>query len=164
MKRLVITLFILAVLVVSAWAANPFVTVPNTTWQELSPYLEANIRVEYVGDVMTVGASSHPFARQLFEPYDPKLGEFASVLLVEGLRESKTQKLVQRAVGSLKASGVDPASMSRDELTSAYWRELQKHEQFNMRMKKLFRKSQAKGRLECLICSEGFDPQHVEVQ
>lgn len=163
MKQSAFVIVAVFLIVFPAWAAKQYVAVPDTSWDELSPYVEANIRVEFVEGELTVGASSHPYERQLFEPFDPILGEFSSVLLVEALGNTKTQKLLRETGEALKAQGMDPTALSRDELTALYWKELAGDELFMGRLEELFLKAQKKGQLKCIICGEGFDPQYLEL-
>jgi hypothetical protein len=163
MKRMVIMLGILMLIAGPASAGKRYVAVPETSWSELAPYVEANIRVEFIDGELKVGASGHPVERQLFEPYDPLLGELASVLLVEALDSAKMQSLMRDTGEAIKGRGVDPTTLSREDLTAMFWHELNKREQFMERLEKQFLEAQKAGRLECFICERGFEPKHLEL-
>jgi len=151
-------------LMTSVNASGRYVAVPDTTWTQLFPYLEANLRVEYVEGSITVGTSSALYERKTVEPYDDTLGEFATVFLSEAISERRFQQEVERITQLLKDDGANPETMSPDELAAAYWKGLASSERLTKRLQKLLQSALAAGRLKCMICDNGFEPQHLSLQ
>ena len=146
------------------FANKQFVVVPDTTWADLIPYVEANIRVKFADGELMIGASSQPYERLLFEPYDSTLGEFATVLIVEAIRYPRFRKLLKETTAALKSAEIDPTTTTKEQLEALFWDDLTTNTDSMVRLEKLFRKAQAKGRLECFMCGEGFEPQYVELR
>ena len=164
MKRLASTLLAFLFVATPMFANKQFVVVPETTWADLSPYVEANIRVEFADGALMIGATAHPYERLLFEPYDSTLGEFATVLISEAIRYPRIRKRLEETTAALKSAGVDPTTTTKKQLEALFWDELTTNTDFMVRLERLFRKAQAKGRLECFMCGEGFEPQYVELR
>lgn len=165
MKRRVLLMAVMCLAVTGAHATDLFVAVPETTWADLLPYLEANIRVEIKDGTLSVGTSGAAYERKLVNPYDPALGEFATVFLGQSvLNDRRVRKAIKSATHSIKDSGVDIPALPRNELIATYWQVLTAEDQFIGRLQELFIKAQSKGRLKCIICGEGFKPQYLEVQ
>ena len=142
-------------------AAQRHVSVPGATWDQIVPYLESNLRVEYTEAGLVVGTSGAPYERKLVEPYDEALGELATVLLGDALNTRSFSKALERVTRTLEAKGADPRKLSGDELAAAVWRELAADDRFVSRLRATFSTAQDEGRLRCWICDNGFEPQHL---
>ena len=73
------------------------------------------------------------------------------------------QKLMRDTGDAIRTKGVDPTTLSREDLTAMFWHELMKREQFMERMEQLFLEARSAGRLECFICENGFEPKYLEL-
>jgi len=163
-KRLVVLITVSLLFCVPIAAEKRFLSAPEVSWEDLQPYVMANLRVEYREDAVFVGVSGASRERELFEPYDHIFGEWATVLLGQLLTDRKLRRVVKDIARDLAKEQPDVVTMEREELTRLYWARLESDGRFVTRLGQLFRRAQMKGRLRCLICERGFEPQFLRWQ
>lgn len=146
------------------FAEKIYLSAPEVSWEDLQPYVMANLRVEYREEEVSVGVSGASRERELFEPYEHVFGEWATVLLGQLLTDRKLQRVVKDVGRELAKERPAVVTMDREGLTRVYWARLEEDGRFVARLGQLFRKAQKNGRLRCLICERGFEPKYLRWQ
>ncbi|MDB4324796.1 hypothetical protein N9971_00470 [bacterium] len=144
--------------------ADTRVAVPTgITWAELEPYVEANIRVDDNADGLTVSVSSAILERELIKPYDPLLGELATVLLMEVMSDRKAGPIMIELAEALSSELPTLQPVDRDGLIAMYWERLELDGRVLARAERIYQRMQRKGRAPCAICDEGFNPLYLRI-
>ena len=146
------------------FAEKIYLSAPEVSWEDLQPYVMANLRVEYREEDVFVGVSGASRERELFEPYEHVFGEWATVLLGQILTDKKLRRAVKEIGRDLVREQPAVVAMDREELTRVYWARLEADGRFVIQLGQLFRKAQKNGQLRCLICEKGFEPQYLQWQ
>ena len=144
-----------------AFAEKVFLDTPEASWKQLRPYLEANLRVEHQDGGLWVGLSGATQERELFEPYDHVLGEWATVLLGQLLSDKQLARVVQTVAEEMARDFPSLSEMGRSELIQHYWERLEADGRFLDRLREIYNHAQTSGRLRCLICEKGFEPKYL---
>ncbi len=151
----------MAVVCSPAVGGKVFLRTPEASWDQLRPYLEANLRVEHRDGGLWVGLSGATRERDLFEPYDDVMGEWATVLLGQLLSDKKLARVAKTVAHQTARDLPTLSEMARSEVTRHYWERLEDDGRFLERLRKLYDSAQASRRLRCLICEEGFEPKYL---
>ena len=142
-------------------AGKVFLRTPEASWEQLRPYIEANLRVEHQDGGIWVGLSSATRERELFEPYDHVLGEWATVLLGQLLSDKQLARVVQAVAEEMAGDLPSLSEMGRSELIQHYWERLEADGRFLERLRRIYDRAQTSGHLRCLICEKGFEPKYL---
>lgn len=140
-----------------ALAGKKFVATPDVSWTEILPYVRSHVFPSLAGEEFHVYVCSEKVLRAVVEPYEETLGDFAKVLVFEGMRADRRIADALRDATESFRSGVP--NLTEDERTryrEIFWERLAARDDYLPRLLGLFEKSRTRGKLRCSICE--MDP------
>jgi hypothetical protein len=145
-------------------AAEPgkrFVSTPEASWDDMLPYVRSHVVPWLTNDEFHVYVCTEQVLREVVQFYDDVLGDFAKVLLFQGLKtDSNVEEAISRATDRFRA-GLD--NLDEDDRTryrELFWRQLVQSDGFVSGLQELYEKARNKGKLRCSLCEKDptFDP------
>lgn len=135
--------------------------VPVTTWDQLEPYIRANI-VPFTRDGdLEVFACQGVQDTSVVQPFDEPTSAFAKVLILQSLPRDR---VLQEALVEFTAAFREETALWRDKdqpaLRGAFWERLASAPGVYPRLRVHFEKAARRGQLRCWICekNEAFAP------
>jgi hypothetical protein len=135
--------------------AKVHVAVPEVAWDELVPYVRANIVPQGSGNEVHVYVCEVHTDRSVVTPFDEELGDFTRVLITETMREdSKAEEAIARATESLRAVWPTLDDGERARASEHLWRELAAGGDLLPRLRSSFEAARARGHIRCRLCEK----------
>jgi hypothetical protein len=134
-----------------------FLIVPRVEWRSLLPYIESHVVAQLDGAEFHVFVCTDRVREDLIQPYDQRLGDYAKVLLWEGMRtDRRIERSIVEATEEIRKR--IPDLSERGRYPELFWQALIARKGFLPRLRQVFESSQREGRLRCWMCEK--DPQY----
>jgi len=132
-----------------------FLVVPSVEWQSLLPYIESHVVAQLHGTEFHVFVCTDRVREDLIQPYDHRLGDYAKVLLWEGMRtDRKVERSIGEATEEFRKRIPDLSEDERGSYPELFWQALVARDGFLPRLRRVFEASQREGRLRCWMCEK----------
>jgi hypothetical protein len=136
-------------------AAKTYVAIPDASWDDLVPYVRANIVPELQGDRFEVYVCPAHTLRFEPAPFDESLGDFTRVLVVQVLRHDRR---FRDEIGRLADWGRERARCwtpdERARYRDLFWDELAHSPDVLPRIRHAFDAARKEARLRCWACEK----------
>jgi hypothetical protein len=149
-----------------AQAAKTFVVTPDVTWDQMLPYVRANIVPQLSGNEFHVFVCQDQTDRTVITPFDDALGDFAKILVTQAM---KTEPKVSDAIGAVTEQFRQRVSTfdaeTRGRYGNLFWRALQDDPTVLPTIRTLFSSARDAKKLRCWLCEHDstFAPRATRV-
>ena len=146
---------ILSVVDHAAAGEKKFLVVPQITWKELLPYIESHVVTELDKSEFNVFVCADRVLEDRVTSYDQELGDFAKVLIWEGMRsDRKIETSIGRATEEFRRRIPQLSESEVEKHQQLFWQDLVASADFLPRLQRLFESSERRGRLRCWMCEK----------
>ena len=145
--------------------AKQFVMTPTVAWEALVPYIRSHVVPQIEEGEFHVYVCATQVDRDVVTPYDEVLGDFAKVLLFDGLRHDRR---IERAVATTTEEFRDGLGAldeaQRMSFREVFWNDLAVHPEFLPRLRARFEIARRDGRVRCWMCEHepSFRPRGLQ--
>jgi hypothetical protein len=140
--------------------AKSYVAVPEVDWEDLVPYVRANIVPELNDTCFDVFVCPDHTNRSVATPFDEALSDFTRVLITQSMRtDSKVSDAVASATEEFRRRVPKLEEGDRASYRELFWQSLSESTSLLQRLKSAFLAAQGAGRLRCWLCEK--DPSYA---
>jgi hypothetical protein len=140
--------------------AKTYVAVPDVSWDDLLPYVRANIVPELHGNRFDLWVCPAHTLHSAPTPFDDRLGDFTLVLIDEVLMHDRHWSASVTALAdSFRERVPSLTPEERGNMRDLVWEELTRSSEILPRIQSEFLEARKRSRLRCGVCEE--DPAYA---